>query len=217
MKADKLDFLANKSLSELKALAGELKLEPNGDRRLKSTWFDLSIEYRCPGIKKRAAKLRDLARAERLRVLLEEERHSTIAIGENSPGADLVQEPIEKSLDVSRARFAFRVTYRKSPRCRSRPLCLSSYLPKNSPVSHAPWSLSKNPPMSMPPSGDRIRRAGICTRIASARLRAPNQKLLELARSQSEVIGKAKDISPVEKPSLCRVLKLALAACLDVS
>ena len=48
-------------------------------------------------------KLRDLARAERLTVLLEEERHSTIAIGENSPGADLVQEPIEKSLDVSRA------------------------------------------------------------------------------------------------------------------
>jgi hypothetical protein len=37
MKADKLDFLANKSLSELKALAAELKLEPNGDRRLKST------------------------------------------------------------------------------------------------------------------------------------------------------------------------------------
>jgi hypothetical protein len=103
MKADKLDFLANKSLSELKALAAELKLEPNGDRRLKSTWFDLSIEYRCPGIKKRAAKLRDLARAERLRVLLEEERHSTIAIGENSPGADLVQEPFEKSLDVDRA------------------------------------------------------------------------------------------------------------------
>jgi hypothetical protein len=29
--------LANKSLSELKALAAELKLEPNGDRRLKST------------------------------------------------------------------------------------------------------------------------------------------------------------------------------------
>jgi hypothetical protein len=138
MKADKLDFLANKSLSELKALAAELKLEPNGDRRLKSTWFDLSIEYRCPGIKKRAAKLRDLARAERLRVLLEEERHSTIARSENSPGADLVQEPFEKSLDVDRARFAFRVTDRKSPRCRSRPLCLSSYRPKNSPVSHAP-------------------------------------------------------------------------------
>jgi len=34
--------------------------------------------------------------------------------------------------------------------------------------------------------------------------------MLELARSQSEVIRKAKDFSPVEKPSLCRVLKLAL-------
>jgi hypothetical protein len=109
MTADKLDFLANKSLSELKALAAELKLEPNGDRRLKSTWFDISIEYRCPGIKKRAAKLRDLAGAERLRLLLELERHPTIAIGENSPGAALVQEPIEKSLDVDRARNAYRI------------------------------------------------------------------------------------------------------------
>jgi hypothetical protein len=132
MKADKLDFLANKSLSELKGLAAELKLEPNGDRRLKSTWFDLSIEYRCPGIKKRAAKLRDLAGGERLRLLLEEERHPTIAIRENSPGAALVQEPIEKSLDVDRARNAYRVTYRKIPGCRSRPQCLS-----NSPI----WNL----------------------------------------------------------------------------
>lgn len=141
MKADKLDFLANKSLSELKALAAELKLEPNGDRRLKSTWFDLSIEYRCPGIKKRAAKLRDLAGAERLRVLLEEERQKTIAIRENSPGADLVQEPSEKSLDVDRARFAHRVTYRKIPRCPSRPLCPS----KNPPMSIAPIRRSNSP------------------------------------------------------------------------
>jgi len=154
---------------------------------LKSTWFDLSIEYRCPGIKKRAAKLRDLSGAERLRILLEEERQKTIAIRENSSGADRVLEQIEKSLNVDRARFADRVTDRKIPRCRS------------------------------PPSGDRIPRSGICTSIASARLRAPNQKLLELARAQSEVIGKAKDSSPVEKPCLCRVLKLALAACLDVS
>jgi len=101
MKADKLDFLANKSLSELKGLAAELKLEPKGDRRLKSTWFDLSIEYRCPGIKKRGAKLRDLARAQRLRVLLEQERQKTIAIGENSPGADLVQEPSELAETLS--------------------------------------------------------------------------------------------------------------------
>jgi len=195
MKADKLDFLANKSLSELKALAAELKLEPNGDRRLKSTWFDLSIEYRCPGIKKRAAKLRDLARAERLRVLLEQERHSRKLLRCRSrPGADR---------KIPRCRSgpgADRVTYRKIPRCLTRP-----------------GADRKIPRCRWPPSGDRIPRSGICTPIASARLRAPNQKLLELARSQSEVIGKAKDISPVEKPSLCRVLKLALAACLDVS
>jgi len=82
----------------------------------------------------------------------------------------------------------------KFPRCRSRA------------SPRGDWKL---PRCSSPPSGDRIPLTGICTRIASARLRAPNQKLLELARSQSEVIGKAKDISPLEKPSLCRVLKLA--------
>src|SRR4028119_1895491 len=151
MKADKLNFLANKSLSKLKALAAERKLEPNGDRRLKSTWLDLSIEYQCPEIKKRAAKLRELDRAERLRVLLEQERHSTSAIGENSPGADLVQEPIEKSLDVDRARFAFRVTDRKSPRCLTRPLCLSRCRPKNSPVAHAPaLPFEKSPEVDCP-------------------------------------------------------------------
>ena len=156
MKADKLDFLANKSLSELKALAAEVKLEPNGDRRLKSTWFDLWLEYRCPGIKKRAAKLRDLAGAERLRVLLEEERHSTIAktppvpISSRSrsknPSMSIapalpIELPTGNPPGVDRARNAYRVTYRKIPRCRSRPQCLS----KNPPMSIAPIRRSNSP------------------------------------------------------------------------
>jgi hypothetical protein len=49
-----------------------------------------------------------------------------------------------------------------------------------------------------------------------ARLRAQNNELLERVRSQSEQIRLAKDISPVEKPSLKRVLALAQAACLDI-
>jgi hypothetical protein len=49
-----------------------------------------------------------------------------------------------------------------------------------------------------------------------ARLRAQNNELLSRVRSQSEQIRLAKDISPVEKPSLKRVLALARAACLDV-
>jgi hypothetical protein len=49
-----------------------------------------------------------------------------------------------------------------------------------------------------------------------ARLRAQNDELLSRVRSQSEQIRLAKDISPVEKPSLKRVLALARAACLDV-
>ena len=183
MKADKLDFWANKSLSELKALAAELKLEPNGDRRLKSTCFDLSIEYRCPGIKKRAAKLRDLARAERLRLLLEEERQKTIAIRENSPGADLVQESIEKSLDVDRARFADRVTYRKIPRCPSRPS-----------------GDRKIPRCRLPPSGDRIPRSGICTRIASARLRAPIRKCWNLPDRNLKLLAKQKTFHLLKNP-----------------
>jgi len=49
-----------------------------------------------------------------------------------------------------------------------------------------------------------------------ARLRTQNDELLSRVRSQSEQIRLAKDISPVEKPSLKRVLALAQAACLDV-
>ena len=49
-----------------------------------------------------------------------------------------------------------------------------------------------------------------------ARLRTQNDELLSRVRSQSEEIRRAKDISPVEKPSLKRVLALAHAACLDV-
>jgi len=48
------------------------------------------------------------------------------------------------------------------------------------------------------------------------RLRTQNDELLSRVRSQSEQIRLAKDISPVEKPSLKRVLALAQAACLDV-
>lgn len=50
-----------------------------------------------------------------------------------------------------------------------------------------------------------------------ARLRDQNDKLLELARSQSDTIRRAKDISPVDKPSFKRVSALAGEALLDIS
>jgi hypothetical protein len=50
-----------------------------------------------------------------------------------------------------------------------------------------------------------------------ARLRERNTKLLELARSQAEIIRRAKDISPVARPSRCRVTRLAQAAFMNVS
>ena len=84
-------------------------------------------------------------------------------------------------------------------------------------VEQAQEPIEKSPDVDCPHPAIEFPDLESAIARASARLRAPNQKLLELARSQSEVIGKAKDISPVEKPCLCRVLKLALAACLDVS
>lgn len=50
-----------------------------------------------------------------------------------------------------------------------------------------------------------------------ARLRAQKLELLERVRSQSEITNRAKDISPVQRCSFIRVLRLARAACLDVS
>lgn len=49
------------------------------------------------------------------------------------------------------------------------------------------------------------------------RLRTQNEKLLELARSQSDTIRRAKDISPVERPSFKRVFALAQEALLSIS
>ena len=85
-------------------------------------------------------KLRDLARAERLRVLLEQERHSTIAIGENSPGAALVQEPIEKSLNVDRAQEPIELPTEKFPGVAS----------AQEPIEKSPDVVSPHPAIEFP-------------------------------------------------------------------
>ncbi|MEG5234327.1 hypothetical protein [Microcoleus sp. AT9b-C3] len=50
-----------------------------------------------------------------------------------------------------------------------------------------------------------------------ARLRAENAELLQQVRSHKQTITEAKDITPVQRCSFIRVLKLARAACLDLS
>jgi hypothetical protein len=50
-----------------------------------------------------------------------------------------------------------------------------------------------------------------------ARLRTENEELLSRVRSQTETIKSAKDITRVQKCSFVRVLRLARAACLDLS
>jgi hypothetical protein len=126
-------------------------------------------------------------------------------LGENSPGVVRAQEPIEKSPGAK--------TEQKMSQSAIAEAAENSLGVE---VEQAQEAIGNSPGVDCPhPASDSpIWNLHSQPR---ARLRAPNQKLLELARSQSEVIGKAKDISPVEKPSLCRVLKLALAACLDVS
>ena len=50
-----------------------------------------------------------------------------------------------------------------------------------------------------------------------ARLRAQNAELLQQVRSAKQTINEAKDITPVQRCSFIRVLRLARAACLDVT
>ncbi|MEG4302185.1 hypothetical protein [Microcoleus sp. D3_18a_C4] len=50
-----------------------------------------------------------------------------------------------------------------------------------------------------------------------ARLRAENAELMQQVRSHTQTINEAKDITPVQKCSFIRVLKLARAACLDLT
>ena len=127
-------------------------------------------------------------------------------LGENSPGVVRALEPIEKSPGA------------KTEQKMSQSAIASEA--ENSlgvEVEQAQEAIGNSRGVDCPHPAIEFASLESALAPASARLRAPNQKLLELARSQSEVIGKAKDISPVEKPSLCRVLKLARTACLDVS
>ena len=154
-----------------------------------------------------------------------------VARSENSPGVDRGKEPRE-SPSKSHARVARSENspgvvraqpIEKSPGAKTEQKMSQSAIAsaaENSlgvEVEQAQEAIGNSPGVDCPHPAIEFPSLESALARASARLRAPNQKLLELARSQSEVIGKAKDISPVEKPSLCRVLKLALAACLDVS
>jgi hypothetical protein len=115
-----------------------------------------------------------------------------------SPGVDRIEEPLEPIKNSPDAD------------CVVEPI-------ENSPGSYLIEELIENSP-GVDRLLDSVEFPDLESALAEiSRLRARNDELLELARSQSEKIRLAKDISPVEKPSLKRVLGLAQAACLDVS
>jgi len=175
------ELLDKHLLPELKEIAQNLGLIPDGNKTRRETWVAALVGQPFP-----VFQALDTQRQEPIEnspgVEVDPVQEPLVEAVENSPGVDHAQEsielPDEKSLDVDRAQE----------------------------------------PIENPPGVDPNEFPDLESALAEiARLRVQNQKLLELARAQAEKIRFAKDISPVEKPSLKRVLGLAQAACMDVS
>jgi hypothetical protein len=86
------------------------------------------------------------------------------------------------------------------------------------PVQVPPMEAAETSPgVEVDPAQESIEFPDLESALAEvARLRAQNEELLSRVRSQSTIISRAKDISPIQKPSLKRVRDMASQAFLDV-
>ena len=64
---------------------------------------------------------------------------------------------------------------------------------------------------------DRLQFQLFAAEAEIERLRHQNEQMCDRIRTQSETISKAKDITPVSRPSFKRVLSIARAALLDIT
>jgi hypothetical protein len=208
------ELLDKHLLPELKEIAQGLGIIPDGNKTLRETWVAALVGKPFPVFQTIEKSIDGDRALEPTENSIDVDR--ALEPIENSPGADRALEPVEKSPGVDRAL---------------------------EPVENSPGADRTLEPWDNPPSIERRwgevgetspevewywREGGInppdcdCVQksiefpdldsaIAEiARLRAQNDELLKVVRH-------AKDISPVEKPSLKRVLALARAACMDIS
>lgn len=244
----RLEYLSNKSLAELKALAAEFKLQPaeGSDRRRKETWYALLSEYRSPGLKARTNTFIERARksafAGAVAVFEAEfgctaspalrEIAASLQETETSPGAidsehlpgDSDRTPVETDSDFDWPIVA--EPREHSPAAEVKADFFTDDRPPNRgderggriSLDASPSAIATRPESRLTFGSDSSDAIAISpgefpdmqSALAEiARLRAENKRL-------HEENSRAKDISPVRKPSFLRVSRLAQSACLDL-
>jgi hypothetical protein len=193
------ELLEKHPLSELKEIAQCFSLIPEGNKTLRETWISALVGMPFP-----AFRLIDYQHQEPIEdspgVEVDPVQEPLMEAVEDSPGVEVdpVQEPLMKAVEdspgVDRVEELVEL-----------------------PDENSLDADRVQEPIENPPGVEPIEFPDLESALAEiARLRTQNDELLNRVRSQSEQIRIAKDISPVERPSLKRVLALAQAACLDL-
>jgi hypothetical protein len=220
------ELLDKHLLPELKEIAQSLGIIPEGNKTRRETWVAALVGKPCPVFQSIENSLdAEVDPAEEPIVHAPESEKSSgvefdpaqaplMEAAETSPGVefDPAQAPLMEAAETSPgvefdpAQVPLMEVAETSPGV--------EFDPAQAPLMEA---AETSPGVEVDPVQEPIEFPDLESALAEiARLRTQNDELLSRVRSQSEEIPRAKDISPVEKPSLKRVLALAHAACLDV-
>lgn len=220
------ELLEKHLLPELKEIAQGLGIIPDGNKTRRETWVAALVGKSFPIFQ----TIENSLDGDRI----EEPTENSPGVDraqeriENSPGVDRAQERIEDYLDIKEL---WKLDCADCPACGGIDSLNSRW---SNEYAHGFWiincqkchstctcSIEDLPPCLREESDkdeDDDNEAELIGEFPDmksalaeiARLRTQNDELLQLVR-------RAKDISPVEKPSLKRVLALARAACMDIS
>ncbi|MEG4271059.1 MULTISPECIES: hypothetical protein [unclassified Microcoleus] len=185
------ELLEHHLLPELKQIAQELGITPDGNKTRRETWINALVGQPFP-----IFQTIEVQALEPIETSPAVEIIQALEPIETPPGVEIIQalEPIEKSLDVE-------------------------IIQALEPI--APSDIQHQASIEKSLDVDRIDAPAEFPDMESAlaeikRLRTANEELLSRVRSQSTTIARARDISPVAKPSLKRVRDMASQAFLDV-
>ena len=201
------ELLDKHLLPELKEIAQSLGIIPEGNKTRRETWVAALVGKPCPVFQSIENSLdAEVDPAEEPIVHAPESEKSSGV--EFDPAQAPLMEAAETSpgVEFDPAQVPLMEVAETSPGV--------EFDPAQAPLMEA---AETSPGVEVDPVQEPIEFPDLESALAEiARLRTQNDELLSRVRSQSEEIRRAKDISPVEKPSLKRVLALAHAACLDV-
>lgn len=191
-------------LPELKEIAQGLGIIPEGNKTRRETWVAALVGKPFP-----VFQSIELEQATEKSLDVDPVQEPLMGTVENSPRVDVdpVREPLMEAVENSPS-----VEFNRAQGASENPPGVEVD-PVREPLMEA---------VENSPGVDRVQEPIEFPDLESAlaeiaRLRTENEELLSRVRSQTETINSAKDITRVQKCSFVRVLRLARAACLDLS